>query len=56
VLRVEFDPRGGPDSRPVTDAASLVDALAGRGDVADVVDAPDEVLDALAMSGSYIHG
>jgi uncharacterized protein (TIGR03083 family) len=53
VLRVDVDPDGTGDHR-AAGAGPLVDALAGRGELAAVVDAPAATIDALSRVGTFL--
>ena len=56
AIRVQVDPDGGGAGVPVAGAAALADALAGRGDVAAVVDGPEDIVGALRLIGAFIRG
>ena len=56
ALRVHVDPDGAGGGVPVAGAALLADALAGRGDVAAVVDGPDDVVGPLNLIGAFLRG
>lgn len=56
AIRVRVDPDGPGEGVPVAGAAPLADALAGRGDVAAVVDGPDDVVGPLNLMGAFLRG
>ncbi len=56
AIRVGFEPGGSRSGIHVAGAAALADALAGRGDVAAVVDGPDDVIGALSLIGAFLRG
>lgn len=56
AIRVRVDPDGPGEGVPVAGAAPLADALAGRGDVAAVVDGPDDVVGPLNLIGAFLRG
>lgn len=55
AVRIDHNPDSS-QGHPVTDPGSLVDALSGRGDVDEVVDAPTQVVAELARIGSFLRG
>lgn len=55
-LRVDLDAEGAWEGHEASGAGALIDALAARGDVAAVVDAPADVLERLGRFGVFLRG